>query len=269
MHTAVDISGIGIHTGEVGAVRITSVSAQSGMVFVSHGVEIPADPAFIDDDTYLSTALVRGRHRVRTVEHLLAALLAVGEVNVRIEVTGPEIPILDGSAAPWMRALRHAGATGAFPLAPIVEPIEITANDSCARVIPLRPGEAPSISVAVDLSAVHLPSSESIFFPNRDAFDTIASARTFALAPMIPDIKRAGYAKGGSLENALVIDVAGALNPNGLRYPDEPARHKILDVIGDLALLGALPEATVTLTRPGHRLHHDIARAIQANRGSH
>ena len=269
MHTAVNITGIGIHTGEAGAVRIIPASAGYGMVFVSSGIEIPADPAFIDDNTYLSTALLRRRHRVRTVEHLLAALLAVGEVDVRIEVTGPEVPILDGSAAPWVRVLRHAGATGAFPLAPLGEPIEITANGSSARVIPLKPGETPSISVTVDLSAVRQPPSESIFFPNRDAFDIIASARTFALTPMIPDLKKAGYAKGGSLENALVIDEAGVLNPNGLRYPDEPARHKIVDVIGDLALLGALPEATMIISRPGHRLHHDIARAIRATRGSH
>jgi UDP-3-O-[3-hydroxymyristoyl] N-acetylglucosamine deacetylase len=260
-----EVSGVGIHTGELSTVTVSKGRPSSGIIFVSEGVEIPAVPDAIDESASFCTAL-KGRNRsILTIEHLMAALAAVGSTDVRIEIAGPEIPILDGSAAPWLEMLKKNGARERFRFFHIENQIVIESRGAVAQINPISPEETPSIEVVVDLSAIDKAPSRRLFFPTLEPFEKIAGARTFAFENSVAEMLEAGYAKGGSLRNALIIGTRGVLNPEGARFPDEPARHKILDAIGDLALLGQLIHGRVTLTRPGHHLLHKVVKAVWNN----
>jgi UDP-3-O-[3-hydroxymyristoyl] N-acetylglucosamine deacetylase len=215
----------------------------------------------------LCTALTANEKTVRTVEHLLAALSAVTEPDVLVTVDGPEVPILDGSAAPWYRALLDAGATPGFRFFDLTDDLTVHSSDSVARVRRLRSGEVPTVCVKLDFKELH-GGDEYHFHPSLDDFETIALARTFAFEKDLQGIFDTGLAKGGSLDNAVVLGKNGPVNPEGLRFEDEPLRHKMLDVIGDLALLGGLPRARIHLLRPGHHLLHALVGAIEKNKKS-
>ena len=136
-----------------------------------------------------------------------------------------------------------------------------------ARILPLDAAEVPFVRIVVDIEEWNREDQEITFYPTRDNFGDIAPARTFVLQKDIEKIKKAGFAKGGSLENALVIGKRGPLNLEGARYPDEPARHKLVDAVGDFLTLGGLPFAGVELTRPGHHLLHKlVARLARCHR---
>ena len=256
-------TGIGIHTGISVTAVVSPAPPGSGTIFVRDTVEIPARGSYLDDNPALCTTLTRENRSVRTVEHLLAALAAVGEKDVCIAVDGPELPILDGSAAPWLRMLRERGASGSFRFSVLEEGIEISSGNAHAVVTPCRHPDQAFLEATLDLTAIGMGMQHRRFRPEKEPFDVLASARTFALEKNIVEMRKAGYAKGGSLENALVIGEGGVLNPEGARFTDEAVRHKIVDAIGDLSLLGALPRAKISLFRPGHHLLHKMVRRIE------
>ncbi|MDW8478768.1 MAG: UDP-3-O-acyl-N-acetylglucosamine deacetylase [Xanthomonadales bacterium] len=212
--------------------------------------------------TRLSTVLANAAGaEVATVEHLLAALAGLGIDNVRIELDGPEVPILDGSAREWVACLDAAGRV-AQP-APrrrllLRRPVRIGLGDAWAILLPAA---APRYSVSIEFPdpAIGRQSLDFELDPERFRRE-IAPARTFGFLRDLDRLKAEGRARGGSLANAVVVDGERVLNPEGLRFPDEFVRHKLLDLIGDLALAGAPIAAHVIAHRPGHALNHRILR---------
>ena len=265
--------GIGLHTGVVTHVSIHPAPPNYGRRFIrtdlpidsgSEPPEIPAQLAAVSQ-TILSTTLAQGPAQVQTVEHLLAALAGLGIDNARIEVDGPEIPLLDGSALDWVQAILAVGWVTHPDLRqvrPLHQPICVQQDD--AFVVAL-PAPIPQWSYGIEYALPAIGRQWCSFKPI-DFIENIAPARTFGLATDVEKLRTRGLIKGGSLENALVCAPEGWLNPP-LRYANEPVRHKLLDLIGDLSLLGVLPQAHVVAYKASHALHIQLAqRLAQSNR---
>jgi UDP-3-O-[3-hydroxymyristoyl] N-acetylglucosamine deacetylase len=269
MFEPISRGGVGLHTGEECRVHLEPTPPGTGVVFVTADGSIQARPGAIDPASSRATDLLHGAARVRTVEHLLAALAWYGEADVSIEVDGPEIPILDGSAGPWVAALLAAGATPGPRFVEITAPLDVALDRSTASLRPLESDGDPLVSIELGYDEpIPLGPSRVVFRPRTDDFTAaFSAARTFALEREVDAIRAAGLARGGSLDNALVIGENGPLNPCGCRFPDEPARHKLVDALGDLFLLGALPWAEIHAVRPGHRLLHELVRRAAEHLG--
>lgn len=258
-------SGVGLHSGETTAVRVLPAPPGSGRYFARIDLpDAPTIPAAIDfvSQTTLSTELAAGTARVGTVEHLLAALAAMGIDNARIEIDGAEVPLLDGSAREWVEAIEQAGITpqaAERAIWQLAEPIWVHHGDAFVAAIP-----APALrwSYGIDFELSAIGNQWFSWSPEGEAFGTaIAPARTFGLAHQIEQLRQAGLIRGGSLENALVCSEEGWLNPP-LRFSNEPVRHKLLDLVGDLSLLGAFPVAHVLAYKASHQLHTQLTRLL-------
>jgi UDP-3-O-[3-hydroxymyristoyl] N-acetylglucosamine deacetylase len=198
---------------------------------------------------------------LRTVEHFLAALCAVGLPPVRVEVDGPELPILDGSAAPVFEALVQGGLSPGFSFVELAKELEVTVGKSQARLRPIPADQQPRMTARLQLGPGAPRFDPICFFPVVDDFARdIAPARTFCRWEDVAPLREAGLIRGGSLDCALVLDEDGPMRGQSYRLPDEPVRHKILDAIGDLSLLGGLPWADIELVSPGHALVHEVVR---------
>ncbi len=259
-----ELSGIGLHSGEITQVRVCGANPGEGRYFVRRDLaNQPIIPALVSSvyQTTLSTELRRGEAKVRTVEHLLAALTALGVEDARIEVDGAEIPLLDGSAKIWVEAIKNAGLDNSFSPSDltIAQPIWLYEGDAFVAAIP-----SPELRFTYGIDFTYKPIGNQWYSwsPDRESFSqAIASARTFGFADQIEYLQKAGLIKGGSLENALVCDQNQWLNPP-LRFDNEPARHKLLDLIGDLSLLGTIPTAHYMAFKASHKLHVQLAIAI-------
>ncbi len=272
-------AGVGLHTGESVTVRVLPAPAGTGRVFarvdLPHCPEVAACVAAVDQ-TLLSTELRQGAATVRTVEHLLAALTGMGVDNARIELDGPEVPLLDGSAQVWVAAIAQVGLQTQSPpaaplpsLAPVTEPIWLGEGDAFVSALP---AESLRFTYGIDFNlpvignqwhswlASRVPANDSDFAQS-DFAQEIAPARTFGLLHQIDYLRDRGLIKGGSLDNALVCGPEGWLNPP-LRFPNEPVRHKLLDLIGDLSLLGNIPTAHYLAYKASHQLHVQLARHL-------
>lgn len=274
-HTLADeisLSGVGLHSGINTHVRLLPAAAGSGRFFVRVDLpEQPIVPAKVEavSQTVLSTELELGAASVRTVEHLLAALAGSGVDNVQIEIDGPEVPLLDGSAKLWARAIASVGLVSqsvALEVPLLDLPVWIYQNDAFVAAIP-----APEIrftyGIDFDLPAIGnqwhswTPAQPADISTSSFALE-IAPARTFGLASQVELLRQQGLIKGGTLENALVCDANGWLNPP-LRFANEPARHKILDLVGDLSLLGTFPTAHFFAYKASHKLHVQLAHQLK------
>jgi len=233
------------------------------------GVEIPARHDLVVD-TKLSTSLAVGQARVATVEHVLSALHGMGIDNCRVEVDGPEIPILDGSAAPFVALINQAGVKlqkAAKRYLVITQPVEIREGDKLAR---FEPSDGFSVSFTADFGHPLITNQGfQVAISDRSFEREVARARTFCFRKDIELMQSMGLAKGGSLENAIVVDEFSILNPEGLRWPDEFARHKVLDAIGDLALLGLPVLGTLTAVKSGHALNQALVRRVLSDPSCH
>lgn len=258
-------AGVGLHSGQETQVRILPAAANTGRVFVR--TDLP-DSAPISaqveavKETLLSTELATGEATVRTVEHLLAALTGAGIDNARIEVSGPEVPLLDGSAQVWVKAIQAAGCQ---PLSAQRQPLKVIApvwvQQEDAFVVAM-PAEETRLTYGIDFDLSAIGNQWYSWSPQSQSFaTTIAPARTFGLAHQVEYLRQQGLIKGGSLDNALVCDRDGWVNPP-LRFENEPVRHKLLDLIGDLSLLGTLPVAHVIAYKASHNLHIQLAKAL-------
>ena len=266
-HTLRDVlefEGVGLHTGAPGRVRIRPQVAGSGLRFRLNGgaVSFPAHANYVVE-TRRATVVGSGEHTVSTVEHLLAALFAMGVDNAAIEVEGPEIPVLDGSSATFAAAIAKLG---------LVDQRAPRATFSIERPIVVRDGDAllaiaPSDSFRIRFAVDYAPPIGAQFIDATIEPDyfirEIAPARTFGYLHEVEALRNAGLARGGTLDNALVFAPDGPLTPQ--RWPNEVVRHKTLDLIGDFALLGAWPKLEVVSVKSGHRLH---ARAANELRGT-
>ena len=267
----VTCSGVGLHSGRPATLTLAPAPADTGIRFVRMdlGVEIPARAANVVDTT-LSTNLAVGNARVHTVEHLLSALTGLGIDNCRVELDGPEMPILDGSSAPFVAMVRESGIaeqrTGKQFLV-IEKPVEVRDGDKMAR---LEPADSFSIEFTVDFKHPLVTDQAFRFsFSDRNYEREVARARTFCFLRDIERMKKAGLARGGSLENAIVVDEFSILNPEGLRFPDEFARHKVLDAIGDLSLFGLPLIGHFHAYKSGHGLNHALVTKVLADPTSH
>ena len=271
LKTAIGCVGAGVHTGR--SVNVTMRPAEPGTGIVLRrtdlGVEIPARHDHVVD-TRLCTALglpSRPEARVGTVEHLIAALAGCRVSDCIVDLDGPEVPILDGSAAPWVFLLDCAGLAdqGRAAALEVLRPVRVTEGEAFAELRPAsRRGLTLAMSIAFNAAAIGrqaltLELDEAAF--RRD----LAPARTFGLAQEVASLRSAGLARGGSLRNAVVVDGARVLNPGGLRMPDEFVRHKLLDAVGDLALAGAPLAARFVGHRSGHALNNRLLRALFAS----
>ena len=271
-----ELSGIGLHTGTQTQVRVLPASRHQGRYFVRVDLAgspvIPARVEFVRQ-TMLSTELANEDACVRTVEHLLAALAAQGVDSARIEIDGPEVPLLDGSAHPWVEAINSVGVVEArggegerenslnsIPNASMLTgPVWVHQGDAFVAALP-APQTRFTYGIDFDLPAIG--QQWYSWTPATEHFATeIAPARTFGFAAQIEQLRSQGLIKGGSLDNALVCDVSGWLNPP-LRFANEPVRHKILDLVGDISLLGAFPSAHFLAYKASHKLHTQLARLL-------
>ena len=262
----VTCSGVGLHLGQATQVRILPADVNSGRHFVRTDLDLPPLPAAVSSvsQTQLSTQLGPPGQQVRTVEHLLASLWAAGVDNARIEIDGPEVPLLDGSAQFWIEAIQAAGTVeqeGLRPQAKLSESVVV--HDGDAYVVAV-PAAQLRFSYGIDFPVAAIGNQWHSWSPAVEDFSgQVAPARTFAMAHQIDGLRSQGLIKGGSLENALVCTQEGWLNPP-LRFANEPARHKLLDLVGDLSLLGVLPTMHVTAYRASHSLHVQLARQLAA-----
>lgn len=265
VRTAFERSGVGLHSGAVARVRVLPAGTGEGRYF--QRVDLlgqPAIPASVEavSQTALSTELARGEARVRTVEHLLGALAASGVDGARIEIDGPEVPLLDGSAREWVQAIAGAGLEeipGEFPAWPLAEPVWVREGDAFVAALP-----APQVrfTYGIDFPYGAIGNQWYSWDPASESFaEAIAPARTFGFADSLEQLRQRGLIQGGSLENALVCDASGWLNPP-LRFANEPVRHKLLDLVGDLSLLGTLPQAHFLAYKASHKLHIQLAQAL-------
>jgi UDP-3-O-[3-hydroxymyristoyl] N-acetylglucosamine deacetylase len=259
--------GIGLHTGQATTVRLLPALVDSGRYFVRTDMaDAPMIPAHVSavGQTRLSTELVQDAASVRTIEHLLAALFGQGIDNVRIEVDGPEVPLLDGSAQDWVALIATAGIQAqSVRLQPprLSEAIWLYQDDQFVAAVP-APTLKFSYGIEFDLSAIG--QQWHSWHPVAQSFGTeIAPARTFGLAHQIEQLQQAGLIKGGSLDNALVCGADGWINPP-LRFSNEPVRHKLLDLVGDLSLVGVLPIAHYLAYKASHHLHTQLAQKLVA-----
>jgi UDP-3-O-[3-hydroxymyristoyl] N-acetylglucosamine deacetylase len=267
----VSCTGVGLHSGRPATLTLAPAAADSGVTFVRMdlGVEIPARNEYVSDTT-LSTNLALGKARVHTVEHVMAALHGMGVDNCRVEVDGPEIPILDGSAAPFVCLIQEAGIhvqrAGKRYLV-VEQPVELADGDKLAR---LEPAAAFSVEFTADFNHPLITNQAlRVTLTDRVFEREVARARTFCFRRDIERMQEAGLAKGGSLENAIVVDEYSILNPEGLRYPDEFARHKVLDAIGDLALFGMPVLGALTAVKSGHALNQALVKKVLADPTCH
>jgi len=267
----VSCTGVGLHSGKPATLTLAPAAPDAGVTFVRMdlGVEIPARNEHVADTT-LSTNLALGGARVHTVEHVLAALHGMGIDNCRVEVDGPEIPILDGSAAPFVALVQEAGVqvqrAGRRWLV-IEQPVEVRDGDKVAR---LEPADAFSVEFTADFNHPLITNQAiRVAITDRTFEREVARARTFCFRKDIERMQAAGLARGGSLANAIVVDEFSILNPEGLRFPDEFARHKILDTIGDLALFGMPVLGALTAVKSGHAMNQALVKKVLADAASH
>jgi UDP-3-O-[3-hydroxymyristoyl] N-acetylglucosamine deacetylase len=258
----VTVAGVGFHTGERAVVRLLPARHGSGVVFLRDaGRPLPARAENVVGVT--GVALGRGDRQVGSTEHLLAALYGLGITDLAVEVDGPELPILDGSAAPWVALLEQAGlvsGAGRVPEIVVRRPLRVEAG---SRFIELHP--APAVAVDCRVRFPIPVGSQRILTtlsPRRFA-EAIAPARTFEFLADVPALRRLGLGHGASLDSCVVFDRDRVLS-GPLRFPDEPVRHKVVDLLGVLALLEYPLRALVVAVRPGHGLALALIRELLA-----
>jgi UDP-3-O-[3-hydroxymyristoyl] N-acetylglucosamine deacetylase len=265
LRRTISCAGIGLHSGHKVTLTLKPAPADTGIVFRRMdlgGLEIPAHVDYVTGISY-ATVLGRGQARVETVEHLLSALVSQGIDNAIVELNTPEVPIMDGSAAPFVYLIREEA--GVKKLAQprkyvkITRPVTLTHGDKSIALYP-----ADELKVTYTISFDHpllRHQSRTITITEESFIDEIAPARTFGFLKEVEMLRQKGLALGGSLDNAIVLGETGVLN-NTLRFEDEFVRHKILDVIGDLSLVGYPVIGHLVAHRGGHALHTTFAAKI-------
>jgi UDP-3-O-[3-hydroxymyristoyl] N-acetylglucosamine deacetylase len=269
--------GVGVHSGRRVSLTLVPADIDTGIVFRRTDLGDCDIPARFDlvTDTRLCTVLTDPADpscSVGTVEHVMAALAGAGIDNARVEVDGPELPILDGSAAPFLFLIDCAGIVSQAAFRgriDVLRPIRVEDGAAYAELLPeTYEGQgALDMAMSIDFAAAAIGRQALSLTLSEDTFRTkLAEARTFALAGDIARLHEAGLALGGSLQNAVVVDGAKVLNPAGLRMEDEFVRHKLLDAVGDLALAGAPIAGRFVAHRSGHALNNQLLRALFADR---
>lgn len=266
LKNSIRATGVGLHTGEKVLLTLRPAPVSSGIVFrrTDLGRDVKAH-ALAVGDTRLSTCLVEGDMRISTVEHLLSALAGLGIDNAYVELSAPEVPIMDGSAAPFVFLIRSAGIQeqdAPKRFVRIVEPVRVEEEDKWAA---FEPFEGFKVGFTIDFDhPVFQPEymHAEVDFSSTSFIKEISRARTFGFMRDIEALRDANLAMGGSLDNAVVVDEYRVLNEDGLRYRDEFVKHKILDAIGDLYLLGSSLIGGFHGHKSGHALNNKLLRTL-------
>lgn len=260
---AVSISGVGLHTGAEARATLRPAGADSGIVFRRNGAAIPACVAAISDTRLGTTLADAGGACVRTVEHLMAAVAIASIDNLVVDVAGDEMPILDGSAAPWLDAIEGAGLDRLDAPRMFIKVLSPVEESNGVRSIRAIPHDGRRLEIAIDFGAGAIGAqSLTIDLDDAASLRRLARARTFCHLADIEAMRGAGLGNGGSLDNAIVVDGDRILNPAGLRDPDEFVLHKALDLVGDLALAGAPILGAIVARQPGHGLNACFLRKL-------
>ncbi len=268
----VALEGVGLHTGAVVRVALVPAASDHGILFRRIDVTdrdniVPADFDHVRDATLCTTLTNGAGVSVRTVEHLMAALAGLHIDNVVIEVDGPELPILDGSSAPFVEMIERVGTIDQRPprrAIKILKRVEVRLEDKFAA---LEPGEGFAIDFEIDFPSKAIERRVGSYDVTRDGFAALLSgARTFGFRQEVEYLRSKGLALGGSLENAVVVDGDEVMNPEGLRFDDEFVRHKALDAMGDLYLAGAPIIGRFHGYKSGHALNNRLLHALFADR---
>jgi len=274
LKTLVSASGVGLHTGQKVRITLRPAPADTGIVFRRVDLATPVDlPARADTvgETRLSSCLVRDGVKVYTVEHLMSALGGLGVDNVYVDLDASELPIMDGSASPFVLLIQQAGIVEqAAPkrFLRVLRKVEVKEGDKWAR---LEPFEGYKLSFSIEFRHPVIERSTQaveINFGETSYLKEIARARTFGFMHEVEDLRDSGLALGGGLDNAVVLDEYRVLNADGLRFADEFIRHKLLDAIGDLYLLGRPLLAAFSAHKSGHALNNRLLRALLAEAGA-
>ena len=271
LKNVISATGIGLHTGEKVYMTLRPAAVDTGIVFrrtdLPQVVDIKADPYAVGD-TRLASCLVKDGASVGTVEHLMSALAGLGIDNAYIELSAPEVPIMDGSSGPFVFLLQSAGIeeqNAAKKFIRILKPVEVRQGDKWLRLTPYN-------GFKMDLTIeYHHPLFEdsrqtvSFDFSSTSYVKEVSRARTFCFIQEVEAMRSQGLAMGGSLDNAIVMDEYRVLNSDGLRYDDEFVKHKALDAIGDLYLLGHPIIGAFSGFKSGHALNNQLLRALLAD----
>ncbi|MCE3000133.1 MAG: UDP-3-O-acyl-N-acetylglucosamine deacetylase [Betaproteobacteria bacterium] len=261
-------TGVGLHTGEKVHLTLRPAQPDTGIVFrridLEPPVEIKADPYAVHD-TRLSSCLEKDGVRVQTVEHLMSALAGLGVDNLHVDVTAAEVPIMDGSAGPFVFLLQSAGIEEqAAPkrFIRILQPVEVRDGDKWVR---FEPYNGFRLELAIDYAHPVFDASAQkvvVDFSTTSYVKEVARARTFGFMQDVESMRAQGLALGGSLDNAIVMDEYRVLNSDGLRYDNEFVKHKVLDAIGDLYLLGHPLIGAFSGHKSGHAMNNRLLRAL-------
>ena len=261
-------TGVGLHSGIKVEMHLRPAPVNSGIVFrrmdVESAPDLKADP-YLVTDTRLCSVLESGAAKVATVEHLMSALAGLGIDNVLVDLTGPEVPIMDGSSAPFVFLLQSAGIEeqdAPKKYVRILHPIEVRDGDKWVRFTPHN-GFRIEFTIAFN-HPVFEKSAQTVVvdFDHTSYTKEVARARTFGFMHEVEYLRNHGLALGGSLDNAIVMDEFRVLNNDGLRYDDEFAKHKVLDAIGDLYLLGHPIIGAFEAYKSGHALNNKLLREL-------
>jgi UDP-3-O-[3-hydroxymyristoyl] N-acetylglucosamine deacetylase len=268
LKNVISATGIGVHTGEKVYMTLRPAAANTGIVFrrvdLPQVVEIKADPYAVGD-TRLASCLVKDGASVGTVEHLMSALAGLGIDNAYVELSASEVPIMDGSSGPFVFLLQSAGIeeqNAAKKFIRILKPVEVKHGDKWVR---LEPYNGFKIDLAIEFKHPVFDGSSqkvSFDFASTSYIKEVSRARTFGFMQDVEAMRAQGLAMGGSLDNAIVMDEYRILNSDGLRYDDEFVKHKALDAIGDLYLLGHPIIGAFSGFKSGHALNNQLLRAL-------
>jgi UDP-3-O-[3-hydroxymyristoyl] N-acetylglucosamine deacetylase len=262
----IKVTGIGIHSGRKVTMRMLPASANTGIIFkrtdIEDSREIKAEATAVGP-TRNNTTLGDGHDAIHTVEHLLSALYGLGVDNVFCELDGPEVPIMDGSSASFIFLLKETGVENlntSKKFMVILEPVRVEHNGTWAMIEPAK-------NLVIDSTIVFahpaIKTQREVFeFSCENYINEISRARTFGMLKDLDMYRRMGLAKGASLDNTIAVDDYKVVNPEGLRYASEFIRHKILDTIGDVSLLGYELAGKITTFKSGHYLHNVLCRKI-------
>ena len=261
-------TGVGLHSGEKVYLTLRPAAVDTGIVFrrvdLEPAVEIPADAGLVTE-TMLCTGLSRGAGKVMTVEHLMSAFAGLGIDNAYVDLSAPEVPIMDGSAGPFVFLLQSAGLVeqaAAKRFIRIKHPVEVSDGDKVARFVP---HDGFRLDFTVEFNHPAIPSTQSravVEFSSEAYIREVSRARTFGF------MRERNLGLGGSMDNAIVLDEFRVLNDDGLRYADEFVRHKILDAVGDLYLAGHPIIGAYEARKSGHALNNKLVRALLAEQSA-
>ena len=270
LKNAIRATGVGLHTGQKVYLTLLPAPVNSGIVFrrvdLDPVVEIAARAENVGD-TRLSSSLAKGDVRVATVEHLLSAMAGLGIDNAVVEVSAPEVPIMDGSAGPFVFLIQSAGIEeqwAAKQFIRVKKPVMVSDGDKWAKFLPF---DGFKVSFAIDFEHPIFAGRQqqaSVDFSGTSFVREVSRARTFGFIKEIEALRAQGLARGGSVDNAVVVDEYRVVNDDGLRYEDEFVKHKILDAIGDLYLLGHSLIGAFDAYKSGHALNNRLLREFIA-----